>query len=447
MTLGIITPLLKTSNFVLAQTGYIDVYVYDAITYTPIISADVMLFDDEYMYLDSYYTDINGYCQFSSLDIGDYIVEVHPYGYKQNVSYVTIDCEGEGELVEFYQELPYTVGDGFIDVYVYDFETLNPIAGAEIVFFNDLGDFISEEIADGSGYFNFTDIGVGTYLIEAYNESFNTDSIYVTIDYDGEAELAELYLTPAYVPGNGYIEVYVYDNITLTPIENADVILYDEYGFYIDWLMSDFAGYVNFTHLGVGDYVVEADKTSYELNSSTLYIDYDGEAEYLMLYLHPIIRSFDILYPTDSETVEGGLVLVGVSADDPIDLQTIDVYVNSVYITTLNIYGTLTDFFVPVFENGTNTIYLEAYWNDMSMVSATVDINSVNVIPMVKLAEDDYIHYRQLDLINTETYDVNFTFSTWLSSFEILTQYSVRQYNSTHTINLFTSNILYRHIG
>ncbi|MBY9001333.1 MAG: hypothetical protein KGD64_10485 [Candidatus Heimdallarchaeota archaeon] len=434
LLLGLMATQFSPSVLVKAQTGYIDVYVYDAITYLPISGTNVVLSDAFYSYIDSNFTDITGYCQFSSLDIGDYLVEVYPTGYNSNYTLITIDFEGEGELVQFYQELPYTTGNSFIDVYVYDFETLNPIAGAEVIFFNDLGVFITEETADVTGFFNFTDIGVGTYNIEAYNDSYNMASVSVTIDFDGEAELAELYLTPAYVPGNGFIDVYVYDNITLTPIENADVLLYDEYGFYIDWGMSDASGFYNFTNLGIGDYVVEADINNYVLNSSSLYIDYDGEGEYLMLYLAPFVHTFDILYPSDSQTVEGGLVLVGVDASESTELEKIDVYVNAEYITTISVYDTPTDFFVPVFENGTNTIYLEAYWDDMAIENATVDINSINVIPSVNIKEGDFLTYRQFNLAEGTTYDANFTFTTWLSTFEMLTHYSIHQYDSGGTI-------------
>ncbi len=431
LLLGLMITQFSPSVVVQAQESYIDVYVYDAITSDPISFTHVVLSDGDYMYLYSDFTDIFGHLQFSTLGIGDYHVEVYPTGYRYNETLVTIDIDGEGKLVEFYQELPYITGNSYIDVYVYDFETLNTIAGAEVVFYNDLGEFISEETADVTGFFNFTDIGVGTYNIEAYNDSYNMASVSVTIDFDGEAKLAELYLTPAYVPGNGFIEVHVFDNITLTGIEFASIWLYDEYGFNIDWGMSDAGGFYNFTNLGIGDYVVEAEIDNYVLNSSSVYIDFDGEAEYLVLYLHPIIRTLDILYPSDSDTVEGGLVLVGVNVDDPFELNTIDVYVNAEFITTISTYGPPTDFFVPVFENGTNTIYLEANWNDMSMSSASVDINSINVIPTVNIKEGDFLNYRQYNLENADTYDANFTFATWLSTFEMLTHYSVNQYDSS----------------
>ncbi|GAH40736.1 unnamed protein product [marine sediment metagenome] len=87
-----------------AQTSYIDVYVYDAITFAPIVGADVDLYDGFYMFLSDGPTDINGFIQFTALDSGDYYVEVYATGYQWNVSSVTIVTDGDGELVEFYQE-------------------------------------------------------------------------------------------------------------------------------------------------------------------------------------------------------------------------------------------------------------------------------------------------------------------------------------------------------
>ncbi len=432
LLLGLITPLLSPPILVTAQTSYIEVYVYDAITYAPIVGANVILTDgNTYAYIADIYTDVNGLSNFTSLNPGYYYVEAFAAGYSNNNTYVTIVSDGDGELVEFYLGLPYTPGDGFIDTYIYDSETMNPIPGAMIYLRNGTGYGITQVIADGSGFYNFTGLGPGTYEVYATNESFSEGWEIVTINFDGEGKLAEVYLNPAYVPGIGFIDVYVYDNDTLTPVVGADVILLDEYGAYIDWGVTDGTGFYNFTGLGVGDYEIRANAMNYVENYSMIYIDFDGEGEYLMLYLPPFTRTLEILSPTDSQTVEGGMVLVSVSASEFNELQTIDVYVDAAYITTINVQGTLTDFFVPVFENGTNTIYLEGTWLDMSTADDTVAINSINVIPMVNIKEGDYLHYEQYDLMNVHTYEMNFTFTTWLFTFEMLTHCSVHQYDSS----------------
>jgi hypothetical protein len=153
-----------------------------------------------------------------------------------------------------------------------------------------------------------------------------------------------------------------------------------------------------------------------------------------------------ILTPTADETVYGGMVLCTYDASETTELLTVDVYVNAEYITSLNVYGSIREFCVPVFENGTNTILLEGNWNDASTANDSVVVFSIDVIPIVNIKEGDWLNYRQEDLINLHTYDINFTFTTWLSTYEMLTVCSFLQYNATHTINqdvyLLTINVL-----
>ncbi len=443
--LGIISPLLSQSTFVTIDDpfkldlddAYIEVYVYDELTINPVQGAEVWLYDDVYTNIDSGTTDIDGFYNFTGLSLGLYYIDIFASGYEYNDSAVTIDYEDEGEYVEFYLVNVFVPGNGFIDVYVYDFETTDPIVGADVLLYSENWYYITDDITNNDGFCNFTGLGAATYNIEASAFDYHYLSDYVTIDFDGEGEYLELYLMPDYVPGIGFIDVYVYDNVTHTPMAGADVMLYDEYYYFIDSGITDIDGFYNFTGLGIGDYIVEADTYGYILNSSSVYIDFDGEGEYLMLYLSPLVRTLDILYPSDSQTVEGGTVLVGFDASEPYELETIDVYVDAEYITTVGIHGgPYTEFIVPVFENGTNTIYLEAYWNDASMASDTVDINSINVIPTVILKEGDILRYRYSDLINVQTHDHNFTFTTWLSTFEMLTHVTIHQYDAAGTIML-----------
>ena len=74
---GILTPHLFNPLLVTAQTGYIDVYVYDEITSAPLFGAHVILSDGVYTYLTSDFTDINGYCQFSA-DLSQGAIEQLP---------------------------------------------------------------------------------------------------------------------------------------------------------------------------------------------------------------------------------------------------------------------------------------------------------------------------------------------------------------------------------
>ncbi len=442
LILGIISPLLSQSTLdtvddpfkLNIDDAYIEVYAYDELTLDPIQGADVELYDEFYITIDSGITDIDGFINFTSLSLGFYEIEIRATDYENNGSYVTIESEDEEKIVEFYLAKIFVPGDGFIDVYVKDFETTDPIAGASVQLNNEYGSYLTDGLTDGAGFYNFTGLGAATYTIEssAYGYHYQSDS--VTIDYDGEGEEMEINLKPEYVSGVGFIDVFVNDNVTHTPIVGAEVWLYDEYYYYIDNGITDGTGFYNFTNLGVGDYIVEANADGYVLNSSSVYIDFDGEEEYLMLYLSLFVRTFDILSPSDSQTVEGGSVLVEFDASEPFDLQTIEVSVNAVHITTISYGGSSTECIVPVFENGTNTILLEGTWNDASMASDTVNIDSNNVIPTVNIKEGDILNYRQLDLVGGLTGDFNFTFTTWVSTFEMLTHFTVHQYDAGGTI-------------
>ncbi len=434
---GIIAPLFSSHVLVMAQTGTIDVYVYDWITYDPIEGADVELYDGTHLILDIGLTDISGFYQFTSLDIGDYWVEVHAEGYQWNETEITIDFEGEGELVEFYQETIFTPGNGYIDVYVYDVSTMNPLVGADVSLYTEEWNYVTSGVTDGTGFYNFTGLGAATYLIEGDIANFDTDYSSVTIDFDGEGEYQNLYLAPSFVPGDGFIDVYVYDNNTLNPIDEAVAQLYTEYYGWVNMGLTDITGFFNFSGLGAGNYIVEALADGYVLNSSTVTIDFDGEGEYLVLYLPPFEHTIDILSPSDSDTIEGGLVLVSCDANDVFNLDDIEVYVNTILITTFDVSGGggfISEFFVPVFGNGTNTIELVANWLDMSTDSDSVEVNSINVIPVVDLKEGDIMNYRYDILTSTQVFEYNFTFTNWLSPFEMNIEVILHMSDHTGTI-------------
>ena len=413
-------PLVK---IFIAGDGFIDVYVYGSDTLAPIEDAEVDLFSLNYYWIHGGMTDVDGFYNLTGLGAATYIVSASADGYEWDNTYITIDYDGEGEYWLFYLDPIFIPGTGFIDVYVYGMDTLAPIEDAYVDLFNDEWYWITGGLTDISGFYNFTGLGAATYIIEANAADYEWNEAYVTIDYDGEGESITIFLPPSFVPGDGFIDTYVYNNDTHNPIEGAGVRLYDEYDNFIDMGYTDISGFYNFTGLGVSGYRIEAEASSYGYNESYVIIDYDGEGEYLELYLPPIIRTINILYPSDSQTIEGGMVLVGFDASEPYELETINVYVNGEYVTTIGSLGggSLTEFIVPVFENGTNTIELEAYWYGMSVAYDTVVINSVNVIPTVDLKEGDILNYHYKALSSTNEAHYNFTFTEWISPFEMNT--------------------------
>lgn len=173
LILGIVSPLLSQSTFVTIDDpfkldlddAYIEVYVYDELTMNPVQGADVWLSDDVYTTIDFGFTNIDGFINFTGLSLGLYYIDIYASGYENNGSTVTIDYEDEGEYVEFYLVNVFVPGNGFIDVYVYDFETTNPILGAYVQLNNEEGYYITDDFTNIDGFYNFTGLGAATYNI------------------------------------------------------------------------------------------------------------------------------------------------------------------------------------------------------------------------------------------------------------------------------------------
>ncbi len=143
---------------------------------------------------------------------------------------------------------------------------------------------------------------------------------------------------------------------------------------------------------------------------------------------------FFIVTPTIGATVFGGQVYVEFDASDSENLQEIHVFVNGEFITSLwNATGN-SDLIVPVFQNGTNTILLMAFWWDLTTLNATVTVDSIDVVPIALPNPGDYVNWR----IETDLYteDMNFTFGDWLSEFEVNVSMTIHLYNESGTIML-----------
>lgn len=280
-------------------SGFIDVYVFGLDTLAPIEGAGVWLFNLDSYSIESGYTNVDGFYNFTGLGADTYIVQAGADGYFNNETLITIDYDGEGEYYVFDLEPIYTPGTGFIDVYVYGLDTLAPVENTIV----DLHIFdiywITGGLTNVDGFYNFTGLGAATYSVLAIADGYEREDSYVTIDYDGEGEYLEFYLTPIYTPGDGFIEVHVYDNDTHNPIEGAEVWLFDEYDNFVDMEYTDILGFYNFTGLGVNTYRIEGSATGYLYNETYVVIDYDGEGEYLELYLSP-----DSLNPFISDALD-----------------------------------------------------------------------------------------------------------------------------------------------
>lgn len=132
------------------------------------------------------------------------------------------------------------------------------------------------------------------------------------------------------------------------------------------------------------------------------------------------VYEFQIIDPVAGQRVRGGLVYVNYSASDYSHLENITGYVNSVDI--IEVWGVYQypdlGIFVPVFENGTNTITLVGWWTNGAVTNDTVTVESYRVVPIVKPTPGDYIDF-YVDVGGVGFQMYNFTFNEWVSLFEV----------------------------
>ncbi|MHA1347370.1 MAG: carboxypeptidase-like regulatory domain-containing protein, partial [Candidatus Heimdallarchaeaceae archaeon] len=208
----------------------------------------------------------------------------------------------------------------------------------------------------------------------------------------GEAVLAnnieEKSLIGIDAESDSFIEVNVYDSMSTDPIDLVNIDILDEGLALIESVITT-GGFYNFTDLVIGEYTLEFSVTDYYPASEFVMIEFVGQPIYLDVNLDPIPpRSITILTPTASQTVAGGSVLVSFTTSD-VDLMIVNISVNAEFIAT-TYYNGINELFVPVFLNGTNVIELYADWGDGSHATDTVSINSVDVIPIFPIKQDDF---------------------------------------------------------
>ncbi|MHA1417831.1 MAG: carboxypeptidase-like regulatory domain-containing protein [Candidatus Heimdallarchaeaceae archaeon] len=269
----------------------------------------------------------------------------------------------------------------------------------------------------------------------------------------GEAVLAnnieEKSLIGIDAESDSFIEVNVYDSMSTDPIDLVNIDILDEGLALIESVITT-GGFYNFTDLVIGEYTLEFSVTDYYPASEFVMIEFVGQPIYLDVNLDPIPpRSITILTPTASQTVAGGSVLVSFTTSD-VDLMIVNISVNAEFIAT-TYYNGINELFVPVFLNGTNVIELYADWGDGSHATDTVSINSVDVIPIFPIKQDDFYHQTAESFTLSSFMVSNYTFNEWLSPFVINVTAIYHLYDIGGTIDMLedwmTVNVLNGYIA
>lgn len=146
-------------------------------------------------------------------------------------------------------------------------------------------------------------------------------------------------------------------------------------------------------------------------------------------------HTIDILYPLDNQTTISGLEPVGFNVSDNANLKDIVIYTNDDFISTLAIDGDFIDeIFIPLFNNGTNIITLQAIWDDFSNANDSVEVDSTFIFPQIELKEGDVLNYYYNEIDSSVEGYYNFTFNEWLSPFEMNTSLEIELWNESSII-------------
>ena len=141
-------------------------------------------------------------------------------------------------------------------------------------------------------------------------------------------------------------------------------------------------------------------------------------------------RDFEIVSPTEGQTVGGGIVFVEFESSSMGDIMFIEIYLNGDYIiTTYSPY--IGEVSVPIFENGTNFIELDVFWYDSTVSVDIVEIQSVNVVPLFNPQPDDYYDFYMTS--DYYSYQLNFTFGEMVSDFEVEVELYEELFDETNT--------------
>ncbi len=260
-----------------------------------------------------------------------------------------------------------------------------------------------------------------------YGRDLSYYSLY-TPSLNGASDFAILF-SPS--PYTSFIEVNAYDSISLDPLANAQVNIYDEADNLLLTRLTDVDGFYKVVAVPVGTYRIEVIADEHFSESQVIFVDVH-ESIYMHFYLDPLpIREVEIITPTEGQTVEGGVVYIEFNTTDVTDVVLVDMFVNDVWIT--NVTSLYNDYIcVPVFENGTNIIRLEFLWDDTTNAFVELSIESADITPLYDLDDGDYF------MMTVEFPDVgmfieqNFTF-VWHSEFELNITSTMRTYDDNGT--------------
>ena len=264
-------------------SGYIEVNVYDSVSFTPIYYATVEVTNQSSgLLIQTGYTDTSGFYNVYNLTIGWYTIEITKVGYHAQSKQNYINWAGDDDYLTFYmEELP--PDSGYIEVLVKDDDSFTPIQNALVSCYYSNGTYFTSGYTDSSGFYNITGLYIGWYEVVVSHSDFGGESKDNYINWNGDDDYLTFYL-PINPPG--WIEVNVFNSLSYDPIENAYVRCFNTTsGELFDEGYTDSSGFYNITGLLLGWWTINTSYPGYEMQSKLDYINWRGDDDYLTFYL------------------------------------------------------------------------------------------------------------------------------------------------------------------
>ena len=175
-------------------SGYIEVQVNNSATSLPIQNGLVECFNKSSMaLLNSSYTDSYGFYNVSGLAVGDYMVNVSYNGFYRESKNRYINWSGDYDSVTF-NLVPYPPDSGYIDVNVYDADTLIPLENALVEWYYSNGTYIDSVFTSASGYYKITGLEIGNYIVNVSKKSYIKQSKGEDINWNGDHDDLDFFL-------------------------------------------------------------------------------------------------------------------------------------------------------------------------------------------------------------------------------------------------------------
>ncbi|MHA2231774.1 MAG: carboxypeptidase regulatory-like domain-containing protein, partial [Candidatus Hodarchaeales archaeon] len=309
-----------------AGTGFIEVTAMDANDGTGLQSASVQILFLNDTSIDTNTTDVNGFTNLTSLDIGWYNIKVSKIGYVPQERQNYINWNGDDDYLYFYL-VPFAANTGYIEVTVRDQSTSSPLTSAfvEILFPN--GTWIGYNYTDVNGFANMTSLAIGWYDVKVSKVGYILETKANYINWNGDDDYLTYYLIP-FAEGSSYIEVRVYDHAG-TALVGANVWTYNSTGDLVNQGSTDGTGFYNVTGLTIGWHNVSVSKAGYIDQVKLNYINWNGDDDYLSFYLVPFGAGTGYIEVHVSDNLgialSGAQVTILDDADNPLGTNTTDV--------------------------------------------------------------------------------------------------------------------------